>query len=131
MQSRYNSPYCQRSALVLFPLFFRVSLQVIRHNPAIRVLNALGQSVDVVQDAGNVSGDFIGSLACPVSLAASAVLQCVDGDIVIRRKDTDDFCLLVAVPDQVVHLDIISRMARTIRLRCRMVCHGDRKGTQH
>ena len=82
-------------------------IQVVRHNPAVRVLNALGQSVDVVQDAGNVSGDFIGSLACPVSLAASAVLQCVDGDIVIRRKDTDDFCLLVAVPDQVVHLDII------------------------
>lgn len=71
------------------------------------MLNALGQSVDIVQDAGNVGGDLIGSLACPVSLTTSAVLQCVDRDIVIRRKDTDDFCLLVAAPDQVVHLDII------------------------
>ena len=71
------------------------------------MLHTLGQGVNVVQNAGNVCGDFIGRFACPVRLVAGTVLEGVDGDIIVGGQHADDAGLCIAVPDQVIHLHII------------------------
>ena len=53
----------------------QAGVQVVGHDPAVRVLHILGQGVDVVQDAGNVGRNLVCGLGCPVGLTGCTVLQ--------------------------------------------------------
>ena len=90
----------------------QAGVQVVGHDPAVRVLHILGQGVDVVQDAGNVGRNLVCGLGCPVGLTGCAVLQCIDGDVIAGGQNADDARLLVAVPNQVIHLDIVHPAGR-------------------